>query len=165
MNLAESKNADVVSKRTHRAVRREVDAGISVIGLRVTEDGGVHALIGNDDPAAPGPWTTAVAPAGSVTPGRRHHLAMRWDGAALAVFVDGELLGSEPYDPVPGKGLSYSGENPFLLGFPTAWGPVPSDKEYLGLLDDVRFYGRARPDVEIFTDYKSRGHKPAKPGS
>lgn len=163
VNLAEAKNADVVSKRTDRSVRREIDAGISVIGLRVTESGEVHALIANDDPSAPGPWTTAAAPAGSVTPGRWHHLAMRWDGAELAVFVDGEVRDSQPYDPVPGSGLSYAGENPFLMGFPTSWGPVPGDKEYLGLLDDVRFYGRARTDVEIFTDYRSGGHKPAKP--
>lgn len=152
-------DADIVRKTTNLWVRRDIAGGFSVYGLRINANGSAIAFVGNDDPDAPGTWTFAISPAGSITTGVWHHLAMRWDGNAVAIFVDGVLQATTPYVPVPEIGLSYHGESFFGLGIMTAGGG-----HFIGQLDDVRFYGRARPDVEIFTDYTTRGHKPAKPG-
>ena len=117
----------------------------------------------DDDPTAPGPWTFANTQPNLIETDEWHHLALRWDGDTVAVFVDGALQAAAPYDPVPITGLSYHGESPFGLGIATGWGDGASH-EFLGRLDDVRLYERARSDVEIFTDFVTRGRKPAKPG-
>jgi hypothetical protein len=82
----------------------------------------------------------------------------------MAIFVDGTLQDANSYDPVPGIGLSYHGTSSLYLGSASTWSPEwPGDKEFIGQLDDFRFYAHARSDVEIFTDYITGGHKPAKP--
>ena len=58
-----------------------------------------------------GIWTFAYSPPNLLTPGAWHHLALRWDGNTVAIFVDGILRGETPYDPVPDTGLSYHGES------------------------------------------------------
>ena len=111
------------------------------------------------------PFAFAVSPGGLITPDTWHHIGLRWDGSMVAVFVDGTLQAETPYEPVNGLGLSYSGTadfGEFFLGRATRWFGS-SDHELIGQLDDARFYGRARSDKEIFTDYVSRGRKPAKP--
>lgn len=138
-----------------------VPTGISVIGLRIQADGGAHAFVADDH--VPGnPWVTASAPAGLLTADVWHHLAMRWDGETVAIFVDGVVREAVPYDAIPGSGLSYHGDFDSWLGLATAW-PTPGPHDFIGQLDDVRFYARARADVEIFTDYVTKGRKPAKP--
>jgi alpha-tubulin suppressor-like RCC1 family protein len=71
--------------------------------------------------------------------------------------MDGVLRDETPYDPVPGIGLSYYGTPLYglFLGNETVWGP-PYTPEFLGKLDDIRFYGRARTDGEIYSDFISR---------
>lgn len=161
VNTDQLQNSDVISKTTNRFVRRNLSGGFSVYGLRITTAGEAIAFIANDDPAAPGPWTFATSSAGLVVPGGWHHLAIRWDGQVVAIFVDGLQRASAPYNSVPGTGLSYSGNSPFCLGCPTAWA-IPS-VHFSGRMDEARFYDRARSDVEIFTDFITRGHKPAEP--
>jgi hypothetical protein len=161
------KDADVVAKVTSCMVRRDPDCsstGGSVIGLRIEEDGGVNAFIANDDPDAGGPWTFAGVAADAIVPDTWHHLAMRWNGAVLTLFIDGLPVAMSAYDPVPGMGLSYRNGSPFWLGAATSWGAGhPGDREYIGQIDDVRFYAAARTDVAIFTDFVTKGHKPATP--
>ncbi|MGH7572242.1 MAG: LamG-like jellyroll fold domain-containing protein, partial [Gemmatimonadota bacterium] len=94
IKVAALQNTDVVAKTTDCRVRTDpmclVPTGISVIGLRIQEDGGANAFIANDDPTTPGaPWRTALSGPGLITPGEWHHLAMRWDGSEIALFVDG----------------------------------------------------------------------------
>lgn len=168
VKVAALKDADVVSKSTLCMVRTEdctEPIGRSVIGLRIMETGGVAAFIANDDPTTPAsPWTFASVPADAITTGTWHHLAMRWDGARLTLFVDGTPRADATYDPVPGTGLSYFDGSPLRLAAATSWGlGHPGDREFIGQIDDVRFYGRARADVEVFTDYVTKGHKPARP--
>jgi hypothetical protein len=168
VKVAALKDADVASKSTLCMVRTEdcsEPIGRSVIGLRIMETGGVAAFIANNDPAtSAGPWTFATVAADAITTGTWHHLAMRWDGAELALFVDGALRAAVVYDPVPGTGLSYFNGTALRLGAATSWGAGhPGDREFIGQIDEVRFYGRARADVEIFTDYITSGHKPAAP--
>jgi hypothetical protein len=164
VKIANPQNADIVRKITNLKVRTNEAGAWSVYGLRIRTDGSVHANVCNDDPTIPSPWTPVFSPPDLITLGEWHHLAMRWDGSTVAVFVDGILYDSKPYDPVPGSGLSYSGHHALRLGAATQWDPTwPGDKEFIGQLDDFRFYAHARSDVEIFTDYITGGHKPAKP--
>ena len=160
-------NADIVRKITTMRVRSNIvpDYAQSVYGLRIRIDGSVHAMVYNDDLAKPNnPATYTVSPPNMITPSQWHHLAMRWDGETIAVFVDGILQDATPYVPIPGIGLSYSGKHNLRLGAATQWSPLWSgDKELIGQLDDFRFYAHARSDVEIFTDFISGGHKPAMP--
>jgi hypothetical protein len=156
-------DSDIVMKTTDLAVRTGVPCGCSVIGIRITADGGAVGFVMNDDPTTPGAvWRTALSPSGLITAGVWHHLALRWNGATVDIFVDGIMRASEPYDPVPGIGLSYHNGSPVGLGVATAWG-IPGSHEFIGQMDDVRFYGKARRNVEIFTDFVTKGHKPAKP--
>jgi hypothetical protein len=168
IKVAQLDNWDVVAKTTDCRVRTDpscaTPTGISVIGLRIQADGGVNAFVANDDPSTPGaPWRFAQSGPGLIVPGTWHHLAMRWDGSEIAVFVDGVERDAEPYDPVPGSGLSYHNGSPFYLGVATAWA-VRGSHEFIGQIDDVRYYARARPDVEIHADFVTQGQKPAKPG-
>jgi hypothetical protein len=167
VKVATLKDADVVSKSTLCMVRSEdctEPIGRSVIGLRIMETGGVAAFIANDDPTTPGPWTFASVAADALTTDTWHHLAMRWDGVRLTLFVDGAPRAEVAYDAVPDTGLSYHNGTPLRLAAATSWGiDHPGDREFIGQIDEARFYGRARANVEIFTDYITMGHKPAKP--
>ncbi len=158
-------DSDIVAVVTDCRLRTDptcsTPVGISVIGMRIQADGGAHAFVADDhDPVAP--WTFASAPPGLITAHAWHHLAMRWDGVTVAIFVDGILRDATPYDPIPGPGLSYHGGFPTWLGVATTWA-TPPPHDLIGQLDDVRFYARPRNEVEIFTDYITRGNKPAKP--
>jgi len=157
-------NSDIFVAVSDCAIRTDPTCanviGISVIGLRIQADGGAHAFIA-DDHAPDDPWAFATAPAGLITLGRWHHLAMRWDGAKLALFVDGFLRDTTSYDAIPGSGLSYHGDSDMYLGVGTA-SFLPEPHEFIGQMDDVRFYSRARSWVDIFTDYVTRGRTPAK---
>lgn len=167
IKVPELHNADVVSKITFCLVRREpncsVGIGRSVIGLRITQSGRVHAFIANDDPNAPGPWTFAIS-SNRIKPNTWHHLAMRWDGSNLYLFIDGRQRAATSYDPVPGAGLSYSNGTPLYFGTATSWGFEPGDKEFIGLIDDVRYYADARKDGQIFADWKARAQELTGPG-
>ena len=156
-------DSDVVMKTTDRAIRTDTPCGCSVIGIRITADGRGIGFVMNDDPTTPGaPWRAATSPSGLITAGVWHHLALRWNGATVDIFVDGIMRASELYDPIPDLGLSYHNGSAVGLGVETSWG-IPGPHEFIGQMDDVRFYGKARRNVEIFTDFVSNGHKPAKP--
>jgi hypothetical protein len=162
-------NADIVRKTTDQWLRTGATGSFSVYGLRIAIDGSVRALVGNDDSSGDH-WTFASSAPGLVTVDTWHHLAMRWDGATLALFVDGVLRDEVAYDPVPGYGLSYHGATRFHLAVGTRWwGPdetyvpgtdPPSNKEYVGLIDDVRVYDGGLGDSDIRADYSSAGERP-----
>lgn len=158
VKIDQLQTADIVRKTTNLFVRRNISGGFSVYGLRIRANGAASGFVANDDPSASGPWTFAISSPNLVTPGTWRHLALRWDGNTVDLFVDGALQASTPYDPVPGAGLSYNSASSFRLGVKTQGGG-----EFIGQLEDVRFYGRARSDIEIFTDYTTNGHKPAMP--
>jgi hypothetical protein len=164
IKVAELQNADIVRKTTDYWIRREIAGGFGVYGLRIHTDGRASGFIGNDDPDAPYSWTFVYSPVNLILPGEWHHLTLRWDGNTVDLFIDGEKHDSQPYVPVPDLGLSYHGTSPLDLGRGTYWNNLPAEyHEFTGQLDEVRFYGRARSDVEIQTDFITRGHKPAMP--
>jgi hypothetical protein len=150
-------NADILFK-TSNVLQQTGAMGTygGVYGLQIKADGGAVAYVLNDDPATPGaPWRFAYAPAGSIQAAKWHHLAMRWDGTRLSIFVDGLLKGQAPYKAIPGIGLSYGGASEFVIG----QGTYSSDQaahEFLGKLDELRFYNYARTNEQISSDWHQR---------
>jgi hypothetical protein len=152
-------DADVVMKTTTHMVRSGVSGSFSVYGLRILVDGGVQAFIANDDapPGGTNHWTFVRSSDGLIIPGQWHHLALRWDGSEVAVFVDGVKQASQSYLAIPGSGLSYfSDQSDFGLGIGTQWSST-GDRELIGQLDEVRVINGALSDSEIELSYKSRG--------
>lgn len=150
-------DSDILVKTTDLMVRTNRSGSFAVYGLRIKRDGAVQGFVLNDDPVTLVPWTFVYSRRGLVKPGEWHHLAVRWDGTAVAVFVDGKLQAAVPYDPVPDTGLSYHGTSTFSMAGGTVWDPRPHEHEFTGLLADVRFYARARTESEIFSDYAALG--------
>lgn len=164
LKIANAQDTDILLKVTTRLLRREVDGGFGVYGLRIHSDGHVSAYIANDDPAASTYLTVVSSLPELINLGEWHHLVMRWDGMTLDLFVDGEKHDSKAYDPVPELGLSYHDTSQFGLAIGSYWSSLPgTNHEFIGQLDEVRMYSRARSDREIWADYKSKGRKPAKP--
>jgi hypothetical protein len=165
VKIDDPQNSDILRKTTTLRVRSNIPCAITVYGLRIRTDGSVQGFVANDDPTTPGqPWRSAYSPPNLVTPGSWHHLAMRWDGSTVAIFVDGTMWDATPYDPVPGLGLSYHGSSPIYFAIASTWSSIwLGPHEFIGQLDDFRFYAHACSDVEIFSDFKTGGHKPAKP--
>ena len=144
--------SEIVSKNTSRLVRRGQDYGMYAYDLRITKAGAAVAIITNDDPAAQYAWTILEGPKGKVKAHQWTHLAMRWDGNNLSLFVDGKQVASKPYLAVPGSGLSYGGNFDLKVGA-AIWDFGDGWLEYSGDLSDLRFYGRPLTDAEIFGLY------------
>lgn len=148
-------NADIFTKYTHLMVRTNQPGVFSVYGLRIKRNGAVQGFVANDDPKALSCWTWVQSAKSLLKAGRWHHLALRWDGSVLALFVDGRLRAAAPYDPVPDLGLSYNGESEFLLGRATYWGSRydGQELEFLGEMSDARLYAGAVSETEISNTY------------
>ena len=87
--------------------------------------------------------------------GEWHHLAGTWDGARLAVYLDGKNIGSKE---LPGFGSIGASSLPLILG-PTALGKK-QPPAFEGFLGDVRLYDRARSGVEIRGDLEGAMEEP-----
>ena len=127
-------HTDVVRKTTDFLVNRQQAGEYYAYGLRVLRNGTVQAVICNDDLASSRWLATANTKAMAVRENQWVHLAMRWDGSMLSIFVDGKLAAAATYTPVPGTGLSYHGSSDLKFG--AAWG----DLEFNGYLSDARLY-------------------------
>jgi hypothetical protein len=152
-------NADIVRKTTNYQVRSEFGPVYkSVYGLRISAGGRVLAFIGNDADLEDF-WTFLDPLDVLITEDTWHHVAMRWDGTIFTLFVDGVIRDEKWYWAIDGIGLSYSGNSSFFLG---AASSGTFGGEFIGQMDDVRFFGWARTDKEIYKDFKTRGLKPPK---
>jgi len=147
-------DSDVVVKVTRLMVRTNWSGWFAVYGLHLLKNGAVEGFVANDDPAVWGHWTYARSRTGLYKLHQWHHLALRWDGSTVAVFLDGQLRVATPYLPVPGTGLSYYGSTDFELAEGTVWGRHRiTEHDFIGRLGDVRFYIRPLSDEEIYRDY------------
>ena len=151
------KDVDIIHKETDELVRSDYYGGFSVYSLRVLADGGIEGAIADDELTPKfgngGYWATFVGTAPNlVRPGKWHHLALRWDGKSVEVFVDGKQRGSKRYGPVPVTGLSYHGTTPLVMAASTFW-HGNADHEFSGRIGDVRIYSRPRSYMEINNDY------------
>ncbi len=118
--------------------------GRTVYHLEITEDGHVIGLIGNDGLAKTranqgGPWSS-VKSEKKLRLGEWNHVAMRWDGCRMFVYVNGEWSFGAEYEPIPELGLSYKAE-----AVDPTYGPQSLDVAlsstgfpFVGIMDDVR---------------------------
>jgi hypothetical protein len=82
-------------------------------------------------------WTSS-----GVTAGRWQHLAVRWDGTAQSVFIDGQCSCSN----TPALPIVVAANSEFALGCDAVDG-----RQFRGQLDEVRIYDRALTDDEMPT--------------
>ena len=121
--------------------------------LRVVNTGQMFGTIINDDPAEKYRWINLYSSGGLVKWGEWNQLALRWDGSALALFVNGRLVAATPYLEIPGSGLSYSGEFPLVVA---AHRDANPDLEYTGRISDLRVYNRPLSEDEIAAHYNEK---------
>ena len=147
-------NAEIVQKLTDEYVRSGSYGGeYYVYMLRTVSTGQMFGTIINDDPAEKYRWINLYSSGGLVKWGEWNQLAMRWDGFALALFVNGRLVTATPYLEIPGSGLSYSDEFPLIVG---AHRDANPQLEYTGRISDLRIYNRPLSEDEIAAHYNDK---------
>ena len=145
-----AQTADLVRQTTDLLVRSNQGGTFYAYCLRVNKNGSPVAIIANDDPKTNGKYPQIVVTGPSrVKLNQWTHLAMRWDGSTLSLFLNGKLAGSSPYSAVPNLGLSYHGTAPLKVAA-AIWDFNNGYLEYQGLLSDLRIYSRALGDTEIY---------------
>jgi hypothetical protein len=92
-----------------------------------------HANVGGDT------WTRGTGP---VALNVWTHLAVTFDGATLALYVNGVLASSKPL-----VGSMAASTGPLRIGGNSIWG-----EWFAGLIDDVRVYNRALTSAQIQSD-------------
>jgi hypothetical protein len=147
IKMDHNQDADVFYKLTDRFVNTGLKAKRQVYGIRVHERGDTSACVANDDPESSSPWTCVYTRV-RLKLGEWHMVALRWDGKRVTLFTDGQSRASQSYQPVPGLGLSYSGENPLLVGAGGTWGG-PGAKGFSGQMSDFQVFNRALSDQEV----------------
>jgi hypothetical protein len=78
----------------------------------------------------------------TISVGEWHHLAATYNGSALKLYVDGNLVATTRAS----TALS-SGAFPLFIGGNPLWGEF-----FKGTIDEVRVYNRALTDGEIYVD-------------
>ena len=145
-----AQTADIVQQTTDFLVRANRGGTFYAYCLRVNKNGSPVAIIANDDPKTNGNYPQIVVQGPSLVKlNRWTHLAMRWDGSTLSLFINGKFAGSSPYSPTPNTGLSYHGTAPLKVAA-AIWDFNNGYLEYQGLLSDLRIYSRALGDTEIY---------------
>ncbi len=145
-----AQTADVVQLTTDLLVSNNRGGPFYAYCLRVNKNGAPVAIIANNDPKTNGNYPQIVVQGSSQAKlNRWTHLAMRWDGSTLSLFINGKFAGSAAYTPTPGTGLSYHGTAPLKVAA-AIWDFGNGYLEYQGLLSDLRIYSRALGDTEIY---------------
>lgn len=138
-----TQQSDLVRKTTKFLVNTQVEGTFYAYGVRLMRDGSVEGVVGNDDPASDKPFTPAKTKSGAVRQNVWTHLAMRWDGTTVAIFVNGKLAAASTYNAIAGSGLSYSGATPLQVG--ALWGDLTFD----GSFSDLRIFSAPLSEAEI----------------
>jgi hypothetical protein len=108
------------------------------LGIGSREEGYAEAFIGE------GKSAKAVVGGDEIRNYEWVHLAATWDGAAIRLYVDGELVGTQASTTPPG-----TGEGALRIGCDTPDGP------FGGRIDEVKVYGRALNGAEVAGDMES----------
>jgi hypothetical protein len=140
---ARTQQSDLVRKTTDYLVNRGVEDEFYAYGVRLLRDGSLEGVIGNDDLASDKPFTSVRTKSGAAKQGAWTHVAMRWDGTTVALFVNGKLAAASTYTPIVGSGLSYHGATPLQVG--ALWG----DLAFEGSLSDLRIFSAPLSEAEI----------------
>ncbi len=158
IKIRQHHDAIIFTKATFQWLRREAGplppvftvngepriVGRTVYGLMITSDGSVRGVVGNDglQPTlgnSGGSWTSTESD-NKLMIGGWNHIAMRWNGERLAVFLNGTWSQGVEYRPIPELGLSYRG-----AGIDPTYGALSlgvslssSGFPFVGLMDEVR---------------------------
>ncbi|MBK7801803.1 MAG: VCBS repeat-containing protein [Chloracidobacterium sp.] len=109
------------------------------------EGGVVHFAIGRGG-AGTSDFAEVVSIANALD-GNYHHIAGVWDGASMALYVDGSFQGSTPMT------TPANNTRPLNLGF--AWGGGSPTRYFNGKIDDPAIYRRALAANEIKAIYQA----------
>jgi hypothetical protein len=142
------RDSDVVTKITDLLLDKNIPGGKEVYGIRLRENGRVAAIINSDEGYKL--WVEADSPPNLFTAGVWHHVAMRWDGSCVAIFVDGRMRAASPYTPIADVGLSYHGQFDLTVGTPLSW---PGSTQFVGQVADLKIYAGAVSDDQLKSDY------------
>jgi hypothetical protein len=105
------------------------------VHLAVTHAGGIDFYMRQDGGIA----CSASTPAGTLSETEWHHIALTYDGAAVCVYVDGILRGTDPTD-FPFTHFS-DWQTPMVLMARNVRGSI--EDRYPGQADDLRIYNTA----------------------
>lgn len=143
----------VLQHQTDKLLRCPTQYGGAAYDIRLSSGGGVIADFANDDPktCTKSPQIMLNSPPNSAQLNQWTHIASRWDGTTLSLFVNGKLAAKGSYSPNPTYGLSYHGNTPVVVG--TLPGGTQS---YYGLVSDLRIYSRALSNTEIANIYLNK---------
>ena len=108
------------------------------LGIGSREEGFAEAFIGE------GKGSHAVVGGDEIRNYEWVHLAATWDGAAIRLYVDGELAATEDTQTPPG-----TGEGALRIGCDTP------DGSFGGRIDEVRVYARALDAAEVGADMQA----------
>jgi len=141
--------ADVVRLDTNILSSCKVSGTFYAYDLRISNKGNAIAIIANDDPKTCGksPQIVVQGPGNQIKANQWAHMAIRWDGSTVSLFVNGKSAGSSSYTP-DATGLSYDNTNALKVGA-AIWDFNTGYLEYAGNLSDLRVYDRALSDTEI----------------
>ena len=80
-----------------------------------------------------------------INTGQKYFLTVTYDGQLMAIYLDGQLVGSKPM-----TGKLAPSDLDFLIGQ-----MIPDDANYnfTGIIDEVKIFNQARTPIEIIKDY------------
>jgi hypothetical protein len=149
VNVADSTSLDVTSGMTIEAwVYPTALSGWRTVALKERSGGLVYALYAHDNVPAPAVYARVggvdvrVAGASSLPLNTWSHLAATYDGAALRLYVNGQLVGSQAL-----TGSLQVSTGLLRIGGNAVWG-----EWFAGRIDDVRIYNRGLTVGEIQLD-------------
>lgn len=129
---------------------------VAGIEFRKTDAQKLQLLHGNYTNLIVGDGYQAASSTASINTGVWTHIAGRWDGTHIAVFVNGVKDGEIAYNKAP----AYDADNRCDIGINNYTGSTfvyPFD----GSIDDLSLFGRGLTDAEILSLYR---YSPATPG-
>ncbi|MEE2887926.1 MAG: LamG domain-containing protein [Planctomycetota bacterium] len=148
------KTAAVVRKRVRLVSRWQDDA-------KAAERGTFHLSLTATNRLAFGICnqqgeTDFVAGSARWKDGNWHHVAGTWDGASLAVYLDGKNVGTKE---LADFGTLGSSKLPLVFG-PTATGTKKAPPVFEGFIGDVRIFDSARSEADIRADLETANDDP-----
>jgi hypothetical protein len=153
VNIADADSLDLTTGMTLEAwVNPSALTGYRTVVMKDVPGELSYALYASDG-TRPNAWgrvgsvSTGVLGSGALPVNSWTHLAATYNGAALALFVNGTQVASKAL-----TGTLRTSTNPLHIGGNAVWGEY-----FAGLIDEVRIYNRALSQTEIQADMAGGG--------
>jgi hypothetical protein len=154
VNVADSDSLDLSSAMTLEAwVMPTTVTGYRTVMMKEVPGDLSYALYAGDTGGRPNAWgrvgtkSTGVAGASGLPLNAWSHVAATYDGAVIALYVNGTQVASKAM-----SGALATSASPFHIGGNTVWGEY-----FAGLIDEVRVYNRPLTGGEIQADMGTGG--------